>query len=277
MDDGVERMNEFVTIGGVGTREEFQAQILRTVPDRVRPILEADFAAFNHDRAAFEARAERQKAEAVFTDMQTMREAAARCCGLQGEQWHNTFTTYKQAGEPEERRQQRVAIEAAADIVKTWPTTKQGLMLWGLPGRGKDHLLHAIINKLIEREQAVGVLYRYALDLKGEMMREWQRHEDPETRIEELLRESELVMIGDVHALFAPTGGVRDGWIAEAGLRLFNQAADVGKPILCCTSNFPLEGPNSWEQMVPEAICSRMAKAMRWVEVTGPDRRREAA
>ena len=265
--------SDFKTIGDGMSREQFQAKIIASVPESAGVKLAEYYRQENAKpdpvrQAELTAQEEARAREA----MKSLRLAQQNACGLSGDQWRNTFASYVPSGTPDEIETQRAALAAARRFAARWPKRQKGLMLHGRPGIGKDHLLHAITQAVLDKPGVGSVIYRYSLDIGREMMAEWERHEDPETACEERLRGVRLVLIGDIHRLFArQNGGVLWQRIEDAMWRLVNQAESTGRPVLCATSNYSLQ---EWEAICSEALISRLVDCMDWLEIRGPDRRR---
>ncbi len=197
-------------------------------------------------------------------------ELRRRSCGLHGDQFKNTFATFAFAGSPAERETQAVSIRAARKFAEEWPHVKRGLIFWSRGyGNGKDHLLHAIINRLLGRQGNWDVRYWFSLDIDRDLRREWEVHSDPDTRTERLMSECDLLLIGDLH-ICCNTGH----WASSRDVftRVLNKAETVGKPIVCATSNV---SPQEFEHECGGMLGSRSADIFDWHEIQGPDRRRK--
>ena len=261
------------------TREAFQRGILERLPPHLRESMAREFKRLNtltEEELAAEMETQRKarEAESYRVYLEGLREG----CGLRGQQCRNIFSNYLPAGTPEQKRTQAAAAHAAKEFCKARPLPKIGLVFWGEEGRGKDHLLHAITNTLMGQKRSLVVRYDFSLDINRRLLAEWQRHDDPETATEARLREADCVLIGDLHRLFGSADrGVMAARVEEALWRIIDQAASTGKPTLCFTTNFPLEGDSAgrdWYSMAGCDLGSRLASVAAWHEVQGPDRRR---
>jgi DNA replication protein DnaC len=246
----------------------YQERILQIIPEEQREKARAAFE--RHDAMTPEERdAERKASDEAYArkiseGLQLWRRDQ---CGLNGKQWLNTFGAYRP-----KTHEQAEALKAARAFVKEWPEVSKGLMLYGPPGRGKDHLLHAITIALFERKELrLDARYWYSLDIERDMINEWNR--DPatkssdDTKTEELMRGCDLLLIGDLHKILH----VKSPQIVNAMRRTINQCESTGKPILCCTGNFGLA---EYDKLVDEFMGSRLAACCEWYHVDGADARR---
>ena len=255
-------MNELTKVGTTTEFSDVQAMILKRLPEHLR-----------------EAQIERWKAGEKFVAPPTQaerlapyRDRARRLCGLSGKQWDNTLDSYELIGSQEQIASQRAVIDAARGFVSKWPNVERGLMLWGDAGRGKDGILQAITHAVIDLPRVYDVFYAYALDIQADMLADWKRYDDPETSIEDRCRGVRLLLIGDLGTLFALDGhGVTNDQLTRAAMRIVNQAASTGRPVLCATTN---SSPEQWEEHLPDNVCSRLHETCDWLELKGPDRRR---
>jgi DNA replication protein DnaC len=244
-----------------------QAGILSmTSSPEIKDKLQAAFERINKKTAEqMKAEEEADRLKANQYQLKSFRDQAFNGCGLTGDQWEHSFKTYNP-----KHYSQRVALQKAQEFVKAFPETNKGLMLYGQPGRGKDHLLHAVTMALLDREDAVWhPFFIYSLDIESKMFEEWRHHKDEETRLEQTMRECDLLLIGDIHLIFK----VKSDAIRRAFDRVINQAEATGSPIICATSNASLKDFDSQEE-VSSRMCSRLAKIFDWVEVQGEDARR---
>lgn len=197
-----------------------------------------------------------------------LRESRRRACGLRGKQWFNTFATFK----PESASQKR-GLKDARDFAENWRGRK-GLMFYGPPGRGKDHLLHAITIALIESSFQPDVRYFYSLDIERKMIDEWRRdsavRETDDSRTEEIMRECDVLIISDIHRVLH----VNSAQIVNALTRTINQCEATGRPILCCSGNYDI---GTYDAQLGESLGSRLAACCKWIKIESPEdyRRRE--
>jgi len=250
-------------------RADFANWLLERVPvehrEHVAATLKAECAKSEEQRRADREKIERSDAG---RQLQGFKQQARFNCGLRGEQWRNTFKTWKHAGDTLQRQSQASALRVAAAFAEAFPDLTRGVAFVGNPGIGKDHLLHSIVNVILDKLAVFDVRYFYSLDIERAMFREWEQHSDPETRTEEIIRGCDLLLIGDLHKVL----GVKSEQVRNAVLRTINQAEGTGRPIICITSNIPLA---DYDGEYGTAIGSRLSKIMEWHEITGPDRRRQ--
>lgn len=133
--------------------------------------------------------------------------------------------------------------------------------LWGVAGVGKSHTLAALAIRLIDRD--IRVLFRSARQL----LRELQRFEDSDARE----RAWKRVISVDV-LLLDDVGAQHDSaWKQDQIADLVDERYEQQLPIVLAT-NF---APSTWDQMLDERTCSRLAGLTFPVEVAGADRRRQ--
>ena len=262
MTDGLARD----TRGELQSHEDFLAGILKRMPERLREETAARMAMAPEDRPPL------QQPKMVM---------ALRGNGLEGDQLHNTFATYRTDNEPTRLEAKRQAVRFVHEV-KTGTRTK-GLHFYGRPGRGKDHLLHAITAELAKAR--IDVYYGYALDIKHKMLGEWQRHSDPETAIEERMSACKVLCIGDLHKVLyvRQYEGVRDREVREAFMRVLNKASSTGSPLLCVSGNIDPQdyasrefgGYDDGSGDIDGAIYSRLQGCTIAIEVQGQDMRQE--
>lgn len=245
------------------SRDAFIAWALRR-----KSVTPAMTAALERVRDSEEDKQAEVKAQAELTA--ALRRRARANSGLAGDQWGNTFAAFTLEGTPSERKTQIAAGQAASAFAAAYPAVKRGVAFHGEPGIGKDMLLHGITIAVLEKPRVYDVRYFYGLDIEREIMAEWQRHSDPETRTEEIMRSCDLLLIGDIHKVM----GSRHQDIVHAIYRVVNQVETTGKPILCLTSNFPLSGKESIDEAFGTAFGSRLADCCEWRGIVGSDRRR---
>lgn len=253
-------------------RKAFQKRVLDSMPEHLRQDMQQLFDAYDSmpDDQKIALREEEERRQALES-ARSIALDLRKNVGLAGDQWSNTFRNYVPMGTPTERASQKEAYLVAKRFAAAFPDVTKGIMFHGLPGRGKDHLLHAIVLGILEKKQTYRIRYAYSLDLEQEWMREWSWHNDDDTALEESLRSADLVLIGDINKLFnIEPAGVYTKRIERAMWRLVNQSESTGKPIICATSNY---GPAQWTKAVDESLTSRLQDCMKWCEVLGPDRR----
>jgi DNA replication protein DnaC len=245
-----------------------QTSWLRGMPEHVRDKAKAAFDRFNK-LTPEERKAEdfdrRRDFERGISEGLHLREK--KLCGLDGKQWLNTFGTYLA-----QTTEQKAALKAARNFVADWPDVDKGLMFYGPPGRGKDHLLHAIIIALFDRKDVkVNVHYWYSLDIERDMIAEWDRDSatksSDDSRTEELMRECDLLLVGDLHKVLH----VKSPQIMNAMRRTINQCEGTGKPILCATGNYSLA---DYDKLFGDSLGSRLAACCEWHHIDGVDMRR---
>lgn len=203
--------------------------------------------------------------EARKRQLTSFRSQAFVNCGLEGDQWDNTFKNYKPR-----HYTQRMLLQDAQQFAIDFPQVEQGLFLWGEPGRGKDHILDAIVQTVLDNEHAVLRPFKiYSLDIERRMLDEWSRHNDEETRLEEIMRECDLLCIGDLHLIFS----IKTAAVLRAVDRVINHAEATGSPIVCATSNVPLGDFDEFS----DRLGSRLCKLMKAYHIEGPDMRRAVA
>jgi len=239
-----------------------QRFITRTFADRPELLARAQESQEDYDLRELQEQAER-RAESRLMWQANRR----RSCGLAGEQFEHTFDGFEFAGSTQDRQSQGEARDRIRDFAEAYPKVERGVMLWGKNGVGKDFLLHCVINRLLERG-VWDIRYWYSLDYDKAIRNEWDRHGEEDTQTEETTREADILMIGDLHVICA--SGYQASVRASA-MRLVNRASDVGKPVICATSNW---SPQEFDSQCLTSIGSRAAKAFEWHEVRGPDRRR---
>lgn len=275
----VEQATDFIRVMGGTSREQFRERMLRTMPQSIHATMRAEWARQDalseEEREAEEAAKDRERR---MDQLAGLRLQYRNQCGLRGDQWLNTFQNYVPAGLSEDRLSQKNAQLAAKRFVAAFPQTR-GLMFWGKPGRGKDHLLHAIVHELLKKDDVWRIQYAYSLDLERRFYAEWGRHNDDVTDLEESLLESDAVLIGDLHKLCRiDSQSVNARRVERAMMRIINHADAVGGLVLCATSNYPLENApdgKDWARIVDDpALISRLGRVFEWIEVKGPDRRR---
>ncbi len=254
------------------SRAALHSTILRTFANR--PDLQERIKARlnqtpEEDAAYFEAEERRHREVAIIS----RRAERIRNCGLSGRQRKHSFASFIKAGEQSDWETQKRAWDAAQAFSRVFPGVDRGLMLYGLPGVGKDYLLHCIVNALLARGQW-DIRYWYSLDYAKALNDEWDKWGDKEqTNVEEWARKSDLLLIGDLHQIAAASYArdPRRTSVRESIMRVVNQAEATGKPIVCATSN--------WDQAAFDEEClaamgSRAAGIFDWYELRGPDRRR---
>jgi len=202
--------------------------------------------------------------------------SCVRRSGLSGKQLENTFKSFAAEGLPEEIKLQKNALNAAYRFAVEFPETPKGVAFWGTGDRGygigKDHLLHAIANFVLLRKQHIyDVRYRFSYTVARNMRQEWQRHNDEDTREGEILRECDLLLIGDLHDFFSMGElGFKGKEIQAEVFDLINQCESTGRPKLCFTANL---SPEEFDKQA-RRVGSRLAGCCNWYELRGPDRRR---
>jgi DNA replication protein DnaC len=268
-------MGELVSVSS--RVQQLRERMLASMPESAKALTEADIArrdTMSEEELYAEYRSGKLQAEKQATAR--LREQKQRDSGLNGKQKLNTFAkfmTYRLSLE------QRQAWESAVAFASNWPNVDKGLMFYGPPGRGKDHLLHAIVNKLGERPSAERPIMRYwyALDIEAAMIEEWRRTDrDPEnTRTEELMKTADILLIGDLPRVLL----VKSPQVVNAVLRTINQAESTGKPVLCISSNYDV----SWydknlsdEVLGVSPVASRLCATCECIHVTSPNDARRA-
>lgn len=216
---------------------------------------------------------ERRKQECI----QAYRRSCLQRSGLSGKQLANSFKTFTFTGTKEEIELQKTAVAAAHKFAVSFPEVERGVAFWGKDARGygvgKDHLLHAIANFVLTNKPRIyDVRYRFSHSIVHNMREEWQKHNDSDTREGEVLRECDLLLIGDLHD-FLTMGelGFKGKEIQSEVFDLLNQCESVGRPRLCFTSNL---SPTDFDNDALR-LGSRLAACVECYEVRGPDRRRE--
>jgi len=234
--------------------------ILEHCPEHLRAEIEEGLGRGETDRAAEEAHYKNEQRIAQISSRRRQQQAD---CGLSGKQWGNMFTTFRG-----QTVSQRHALTHAEKFVDRWPEVKCGAAYWGAPGIGKDHLLHGIVQAVLDKEAIYKVRYWYALDFERALFSDWHDgHSQEDTRTEEQARGCDLLLIGDIHHLVAPT---TTAWVKRVAVGIINQCETTGKPILCCTSNYPLSEFDERNL----AVGSRLAACCNWKQVAGEDHRR---
>jgi len=257
----------------IGPLQPQIAAFLSHCPEKLREKLRH---VFEHPPTAEEIEAEelRHRQESI----QWYRECCLERSGLSGKQLTNSFKNFTFAGTAEEIELQKAAVAAAHKFTVSFPEVDHGLGFWGVGNRGygvgKDHLLHAIGNYMLTTKRRVyDVRYRFSHRIVHNMRDEWQRHNDTDTREGEILRECDLLLIGDLHD-FLTLGdlGFKGKEIQSEIFDLLNQCESVGRPRLCFSSNL---SPTDFDTEALR-LGSRLAACVDWREVRGPDRRRAA-
>lgn len=245
------------------TREQFQRKMLKTMPDEARKRFEAFLAIPPEEQARIEAEREAKEREVAIQSIIANRRADT---GLRGKQWRHDFATSRIVCKTDS---QRIAISKAEEWVAEYPAGERGLMFWGPNGTFKDTLLDGITIAIHAKWPTHKIRKIYSLDLIYQAAAEFGRTGDKDTRIEEELMESRLVLIGDIHKL-----AVADKeWIRDIGLRVLDAAERIGRPLLCASTN---ASQKQWDidKRIGNDFCSRVAGVFEWIEVTGPDARR---
>jgi DNA replication protein DnaC len=254
-------MTELTPLPG---REDLLRLMSRSVPEGVRPIIEAAFAK-TPEQIAEESAAFRREEHGRIAE--ALKQRARAQCGLAGEQWGRTFDTFTLMGTPKEQSSQVLALAAAKTFDEEWPKPLRGLVFWGPSGIGKDHLLQSIVNAILAQPGIWTIRYWYALDLAERIAREAKQYGADESRTAEVMRECRLVVIGDIHEglghKFPPVSG--------AFKAMLNQAADVGRPIICASTNWSI---GDFDEHCDHAVGSRLEQVADWHDISGPDRRR---
>ena len=245
---------------------DLQHLISKTFADRP-DLLAAVLAANTETPEETEARERADEARRRGEQREMLRERRRKNSGLRGDQFTHTFAAFKFAGDAGQRASQKQTRDRCFEWAQTYPKVEHGLMLFGANGVGKDYLLHCIINRLLERG-VWDIRYWYSLDYDHALRQEWQDQEREGLSVEQLARECDLLMIGDLHILLAkayqPT-------VRASAMRLINAASDEGRPVMCATSNW---AQNDFDDECLLSAGSRVAKAFEWYELRGPDRRR---
>ena len=198
--------------------------------------------------------------------------------GLRGKQLGHTFKTFTFDGTPEEKELQKSALEAAHKFAVSFPEVERGVAFWGKDERGygvgKDHLLCAIANHVLTvKPRIYDVRYRFSHRIVHNMREAWTRagKQDTDTREGEILRECDLLLIGDLHD-FLTMGelGFKGKEIQSEIFDLLDQCEATGKPRLCFSAN---RSPDDFDAEA-RRLGSRLAACVEWFEIRGPDRRR---
>ncbi len=251
------------------TKADFEAAILSACPEHLKGRIAKTLAATEEEKAAREDRDEQDLRNAQLASFRRRMRAN---CGLRGNQWLNTWASYRYSGSIEQKNSQAYAMREARKRFDAFPRIERGLYLWSPDyGIGKDHFLHAGINSLMERKAVWDIRYYFTLDIEQMLFEEWGRHSDPETRTEEILRGCDLLLLGDLDRLL----GVTNDSVKKVFFRVFDQAASVGRPIVFATGNAPLSVFDEIGERGVTSLGSRLAGIMDPVKFEGPDHRRE--
>lgn len=133
--------------------------------------------------------------------------------------------------------------------------------IWGLPGRGKSHLLVTICRALI-RDQGVSVMFRSVARLLDEL-------QDGFDTAGEYGRIWEQAVTVDVLALDDVGAQQLTEWRTDRLARLVDERWERMLPVLVAT-NYP---PGRWEGTMDERTRSRLRGMTFGVELRGVDRR----
>ncbi len=163
---------------------------------------------------------------------------------------------------------QKHALHVAQKFVSHLPGVGKGLMLWGPTGRGKSHLLKAILIAAIELPEPVRVLYIPCSSL-GSMVRS-------EREVFDNLTSYQVVAVDDIEK---GLGGDSPAWAREAVKGLIDVADREKRPVLVSTSEFPLKTftrPDGAEvtghdEHLPDWLVGRLSNLFYWQEIDGPN------
>jgi DNA replication protein DnaC len=207
--------------------------------------------------------------EAVISFKDQQKQQKRDNCGLTKNQWDNTFVSYK----PKTTSQEQSKI-ACVRFANAFPDVQKGIMLWGEPGLGKDHLLHSITQEILKKDNVFDIRYYFSTEIEQTLKEEWNEYGETEkTNIEEIMLNTDLLLIGDLQRiLYRPDqrGNPKKDAIWNAIYSVIDKSESTGYPIICASGNFPLE---SYDKL-GKALGSRLAKIMHWHEVKGEDARR---
>ncbi|MEN6358147.1 MAG: AAA family ATPase [Armatimonadota bacterium] len=270
---------EVITHSANFTQEEFNDWMLRHVPEHLKPRIEA---VLNRSDEARQAEEDRTKLKQSEHMLEQYRQRAHDNCGLRGDQWEDTWETFRRAGTAEEKDSQTTALREAHSRSEQFPDIQRGLMFVGRPGVGKDFFLHCIVRDVLEKTAVYDVRYFYSLNLEKLFKQEWYGDGDNDvTDLEMCMRNCNILLLGDLHKILH----VKSEGIVNAMTRVLKQICDEGHPKLFCSSMIPLRhGPvgqdgkrYDYESLFGESIASWLEGSVDEITVFGPNRRNRAA
>lgn len=155
------------------------------------------------------------------------------------------------------------ALAACRRFVEDYPTAR-GVVLTGLAGVGKTHLVAACANALLDR--GVRVIFATVPDVLADMRRAVKEDTLEDVMVE--LRECDVLCLDDLGAERV-TGS---GFVPEQLYRLLNYRYEQELPVLA-TSNLDAD---ALAEQLGDRIVSRLAEMCTWVPVKASDYRLEA-
>jgi len=136
----------------------------------------------------------------------------------------------------------RLANAASLAVAETPGDAYNPLFIWGGPGLGKTHLMHAICHYAIEKRNTLTVIYASSEQFLNEFIssiRSGKNHE-----FKNRYRSADILLIDDIQFL-----GGKDG-SQEEFFHTFNDLREANKQIVICSDRPPKELRNIEERLI---------------------------